>query len=100
MKYSGPDLQLINLDRAPLGFGELHSLLSAKSHIRFDRDCNTVFVGHVCERQHWLMVKAVDSTLQSSVLFMALPRARWEILHKAIVLQFRICVNQKMMLFA
>lgn len=50
MKYSGPDLQLINLDRAPLGFGELHSLLSAKSHIRFDRDCNTVFVGHVCMR--------------------------------------------------
>lgn len=46
------------------------------------------------------MVKAVDATLESSILFMALPRARWEILHKAIVLWFLIGANQKMMLFA
>lgn len=50
MKYSGPNLQLINLDRGPLGFGELHSLLSAKSRIRFDIEWDTGFVGHVCMR--------------------------------------------------
>lgn len=50
MKYRGPNLQLRNLDRAPLGFGELHSLLSAKSRVRFDIDWDTVFVGRVCMR--------------------------------------------------
>ena len=50
MKYSGPDLQLTNLDIALLGFGEPHSLPLAKSQIRFDIGWDTVFVASMCMR--------------------------------------------------
>lgn len=50
MKYRGPDIQLANLDLAPLGFREL--LLSVKIQIRFDRGWSTGFVARRCLRGH------------------------------------------------